>query len=94
MKKLIFFILASIGSTCYASGEWVPYNYPQLMIQEQIVTTTIVPQPPQPQIVYQLVPHVVFEKVTIKHRFVFREFEETKVVPKTYWVNQPILIYR
>ena len=94
MRIFLAAALAFCSSVSYASGVWVPYNQPQLMVQEQIITTTIVPQPPQPQVVYQLTPHVVFEKVTVKHRFIFREFEEIRVVPKTYWVQQPIIVYK
>lgn len=94
MKVFLGIALALCSSACYASGEWVPYNQPQVMVQEQIITTTVVPEPPRPVVVYQLTPQVVFEKVTIKHRFIFREFEETKIVPKTYWVQQPVIVYK
>lgn len=94
MRIFLAAALAFCSSISYASGVWVPYNQPQVTIQEQIITTTVVPHVPQPTLVWQLTPHVVFEKVTIKHRYVFREFEEVKIVPKTYWVPQHVIIYK
>jgi len=96
MKIFLAAALALCSSVSYASGVWVPFNQPQVVVQEQIITNTIVPIPhvPQPTVVYQLTPHVVFEKVTIRHRYVFREFEEVKIVPKTYWVPQHVIIYK
>lgn len=94
MRIFLGLALALSSTMCYASGVWVPYNQPQLMVQEQIITTTVVPEPPRPVVVYQLTPQVVFEKITVKHRYIFREFEEVKIVPKTYWVPQHVIIYK
>lgn len=96
MYKIIFFLLAfaSTCSVCYASGEWVPYNQNHVIIQEQIITTTIEPKIRVPQLVikYQLVPHIVLETTQVEKRYLFRTTTEVKTVPVTKWVYQPYYI--
>ena len=82
------------STMCYASGVWVPYNQPQVVVQEQIITTTIQPQVHIPQLVikYQLVPHVVLETTQVEKKYVFRTVTEVKTVPVTRWVYQPYYV--
>ena len=94
MKYILMVVLAFSGSMCYASGEWVPVNQPQIMIQEQIVPNTIIVQQPQPCIVYQLTPHVVLEPVVVTRRRIFVKEETVQMVPVTRWVYQPVVVYK
>jgi hypothetical protein len=93
MRVFLGLALAFFASTCYASGQWVPYNQPQILIQEQqIVTTVVQPHVPQLVIKYQLVPHVVLETTQVERRYVFRTVTEVKQVPVTRWVYQPYYV--
>lgn len=96
MKYLLMVALAFSGSVCYASGEWVPVNQPQVIVQEQIVPNTVLIQPviKQPTIVYQLTPHVVMEPVVITKRRIFCQEETVQMVPVTRWVYQPVVVCR
>jgi hypothetical protein len=93
MKIFLGIVLALLSSTCYGSGQWVPYNQPQVIVQEQqIVTTVVQPHVPQLVIKYQLVPHVVLETTQVERRYVFRTVTEVKQVPVTRWVYQPYYV--
>ena len=94
MKYILMVVLAFSGSMCYASGEWVPVNQAQIMIQEQIVPNAIIVQQPQPCIVYQLTPHVVLEPVVVTRRRIFVKEETVQMVPVTRWVYQPVVVCR
>ena len=94
MKIFIGIALALLSSTCYASGQWVPYNQPQVVIQndQQIITTVVEPHVPQLVIKYQLVPHIVLETTQVERRYVFRTVTEVRRVPVTRWVYQPYYV--
>lgn len=94
MRIFLGAVLALCSSACYATGEWVPVNQPQIVIQEQIITTTVQPHVYVPQLVikYQLVPHVVLETTQVEKRYVFRTVTEVKTVPVTKWVYQPYYV--
>lgn len=93
MKVFLGLAFALFTSTCYASGQWVPYNQPQVVVQEQqIVTTVVQPHVPQLVIKYQLVPQVVLETTQVERRYVFRTITEVKQVPVTRWVYQPYYV--
>jgi hypothetical protein len=94
MKYILMVVLAFSGSMCYASGEWVPVNQPQIIVQEQIVPNAIIVQQPQPCIVYQLTPHVVLEPVVVTRRRIFVKEETVQMVPVTRWVYQPVVVYK
>jgi len=94
MKIFLGIAIALLSSTCYASGQWVPSNQPQIVVQEQIVTTLVPQQVYVPQLVvkYQLVPHVVLETTQVERRYVFRTVTEVRQVPVTRWVYQPYYV--
>jgi len=93
MRVFLGLALALFTTTCYASGQWIPYNQPQIIVQEQqIVTTVVQPHVPQLVIKYQLVPHVVLETTRVERRYVFRTVTEVKQVPVTRWVYQPYYV--
>lgn len=94
MKFFLGIALALLSSTCYASGQWVPYNQPQVVIQndQQIITTVVEPRVPQLVIKYQLVPHIVLETTQVERRYVFRTVTEVRRVPVTRWVYQPYYV--
>ena len=94
MKTLLFLTTILLSSTCYASGQWVPYNQPQVVIQndQQIITTVVEPHVPQLVIKYQLVPHIVLETTQVERRYVFRTVTEVRQVPVTRWVYQPYYV--
>lgn len=94
MKIFLGIALALLSSTCYASGQWVPYNQPQVVIQndQQIITTVVEPHVPQFVIKYQLVPHIVLETTQVERRYVFRTVTEVRQVPVTRWVYQPYYV--
>lgn len=94
MKFFLGIALALLSSTCYASGQWVPYNQPQVVIQndQQIITTVVEPRVPQLVIKYQLVPHIVLETTQVERRYVFRTVTEVRQVPVTRWVYQPYYV--
>lgn len=94
MKIVFTLLLAFIPSISYATGQWVPVNQPQVIIQEQIIPNPIIVQTPQPQIVYQLTPHVVLEPVVVKRRRIFTQEETIQMVPVTKWVYQPCIVYK
>lgn len=96
MKYLLAIALVFCSSVCYASGQWVPVNQPQVIVQEQIVPNTVLIQPviQQPTIVYQLTPHVVMEPVVITKRRIFCQEETVQMVPVTRWVYQPVVVCR
>lgn len=94
MRIVLTILLAFSSSLCYATGQWVPVNQPQVIIQEQIVPNTIIVQAPQPQVVYQLTPQVVMEPVVVTKRRIFMQEETIQMVPVTRWVYQPVIVYR
>ena len=96
MKYMFGMALVLFCNVGYASGEWVPVNQPQVIVQEQIVPNTVLIQPviQQPTIVYQLTPHVVMEPVVTKRRRIFCEEETVQMVPVTRWVYQPVVVCR
>jgi hypothetical protein len=94
MRLFLCLVFMLTGSVCYASGEWVPINQPQIIVQEQIVPNTIIVQQPQPCIVYQLTPHVVLEPVVVTRRRIFVKEETVQMVPVTRWVYQPVVVYK
>lgn len=54
MKTIICLILVFCGNVCYATGQWVPVNQQQLVIQEQTIPEIVFPdnaivQPAIPQ---------------------------------------------
>lgn len=94
MKTALAILLAFSSSVCYATGQWVPVNQPQVIIQEQIVPNTIIVQVPQPHIVYQLTPQVIMEPIVITKRRIFTQEETIQMVPVTRWVYQPVIVYK
>jgi len=94
MRIFLGAIFALCSSVCYATGTWVPVNQPQVVVQEQIITTTVQPRVYVPQLVikYQLVPHVVLETTQVEKKYVFRTVTEVKTVPVTRWVYQPYYV--
>lgn len=99
IKTIIFFMSMLICSSCYASGQWVPYNQPQIIVQEYVIPPQVLAQTIRPlptyYYEYQLVPHVVLRPVikTTKRIF-FKEETVEQMVPVTEWVYQPVLVYR
>jgi hypothetical protein len=91
IKTILPFLFVFASSICHASGEWIPLNNQQILINEQIITTTQISRPLVPQLVvkYQLVPHVVLETTQVEKRYIFRTVTEVKTVPVTKWVYQP-----
>ena len=94
MRILVFLVAILLCSNCYAGGQWIPVNQPQIIVQEQIVPNTIIVQQPQPCIVYQLTPHVVLEPVVVTRRRIFVKEETVQMVPVTRWVYQPVVVYK
>jgi hypothetical protein len=96
MNKIFIVALALQSSVCYATGTWVPVNQPQVVVQEQIITTTVQPQVHVPQLVveYQLVPNVVLETTQVEKRYIFRTVTEVRTVPVTRWVYQPVVVFK
>lgn len=92
--KTLWVIFALSSSVCYGGGEWVPFNHPQIIMQEQIVSNTIMVQQPQPQVVYQLTPSVVFEPIVVSKRRWFCIEEKVEIVPVTRWEWQPVVIVK
>ena len=50
MRIFLGTVFALCSSVCYATGTWVPVNQPQVVVQEQIITTTVQPQVYVPQV--------------------------------------------
>lgn len=57
MKSIVCLILCLSSSVCYATGQWIPVNQQQLVVQEQVIPELVFPdnaivQPavPQPQV--------------------------------------------
>jgi hypothetical protein len=93
MKHLLFLSASIFCSTCFGSGEWVPVNQPQIIVQEQIVPHPIAVEP-RPYVYYQLTPHVILEPIVTKRKRIFMQEETIQMVPVTRWVYSPVIIYR
>ena len=94
MRTFLCLLVMLSGTVCYASGQWVPVNQPQIIVQEQIVPNAIIVQQPQPCIVYQLTPHVILEPVVVIKKRIFVKEETVQMVPVTRWVYQPVIVYK
>ena len=93
MKSIFTILLALSSSLCYAGGEWIPVQ-PRVVIEERIVTTTVNVAPPRPEVVYQMVPHVVMEPVFVETRRIFTTQQTIRIVPITHWVLEPRIVWR
>lgn len=94
MKTIFTILLGLSSSVCYATGQWVPVNQPQIVIQEQIIPSTVIVQAPQPYVVYQLTPHVVMEPIFVETKRIFTTQQTIRMVPITHWTLEPRVVWK
>lgn len=92
MKTAIIVLLCCIYTNSSFAQEWIPYQ--EQTTQTVIQQTSVIYKNPQPVIVYQLVPYVIYQPVVIEKHCLFHRSSVVSSRPVIQWVYQPILVYR
>lgn len=96
MKNLarcsMLFCIIGLSNTIFAQ-EWIPYQQnTQVLVEQRTIVEPV--RYYQPVVYYQPVPYVIQQNMIVEKQCLFHRTQTVITRPVTYWIYQPVILYR